>query len=120
MTRTLFTILISAAATIAQVQSLLEQGANSDARDANANTALHFAASFGYTEIAQLLVDAGADAHAINDFNATPIKSAMGWGHRDIVEILRSTDEPTQSNVTFSAAFAGFVDAVFGVDLASA
>ncbi|HEY6990300.1 MAG TPA: ankyrin repeat domain-containing protein [Bryobacteraceae bacterium] len=49
------------------------------ARDRRGATLLMHAAAFGNVQILNLLVDAGADVNAVNDFDAT----ALLWGARD-------------------------------------
>ena len=111
MTRTLFTILISAVATIAQaselievtrmndvaqVRTLLEGGADTESRDAHGNTALHFAAGYGYAEIAQVLVDFGADVNAVGRIGNTPLQFAAEEGITDVARILIENGANTQ------------------------
>ena len=52
------------------------------------NTSLNFAGIYGLTDIADALVDAGADLNLINDDNFTPLCNAAAWGHTSIVTIL--------------------------------
>ena len=52
------------------------------------NTSLNFASIYGLTNIADALVDAGADLNLINDDNFTPLCNAAAWGHTSIVTIL--------------------------------
>ena len=73
---------------VAQVQSLLADGANVNATDASGNTALHFAAAFGFSEIAQTLVAAGADVDARGRIDNTPLHLAAQEGHSDVAALL--------------------------------
>ena len=52
------------------------------------NTSLNFAGIYGLTDIADALVNAGADLNLINDDNFTPLCNAAAWGHTSIVTIL--------------------------------
>ncbi len=52
------------------------------------NTSLNFAGIYGLTDIADALVNAGADLNLINDDNFTPLCNAAAWGHTSIVNIL--------------------------------
>tara|TARA_B100000401_G_scaffold323697_1_gene224327 strand:- start:611 stop:1201 length:591 start_codon:yes stop_codon:yes gene_type:complete len=52
------------------------------------NTPLNFASIYGLTDIANALVDAGADLNLINSDNFTPLCNAAAWGHTSVVTIL--------------------------------
>ena len=52
------------------------------------NTPLNFAGIYGLTDIANALIDAGADLNLINDDNFTPLCNAAAWGHTSVVTIL--------------------------------
>ena len=49
------------------------QSPGTKARDARGNSPLMYAAAFGSLESMRLLLDAGADPNAANDFAATPL-----------------------------------------------
>jgi len=53
-------------------------------------TALIIAAQEGHTDIARVLVVAGAEARVENEYGNSPLTLARGYGHRDIVTILES------------------------------
>jgi ankyrin repeat protein len=53
-------------------------------------TALHYAASYGYTEIAELLLAKDADVNAKTSKGDAPLHYAASYGHKDIVELLLS------------------------------
>jgi ankyrin repeat protein len=57
---------------------LLDAGADVNARDMRGQTALHGAASRGYTELVQLLAERGADLRAADATGATPLDAANG------------------------------------------
>jgi ankyrin repeat protein len=58
--------------------ALLEAGAAIDRTDARGRTALHYAAAAGYTDVALLLVDRGANLAAVDADGVTPIDAANG------------------------------------------
>ncbi|CAG9313099.1 unnamed protein product [Blepharisma stoltei] len=49
---------------------------------------IHFAAEYGYLDILQELVTAGADINAIDSYQRTPVMVSCGMGHLDIVRYL--------------------------------
>ena len=74
----------------AEVQTLIEAGADVNASGRIGNTALIYAAQEGHSEIVELLLEAGAYAHQANDFNATAQSLAEGYGHREIAHKLHT------------------------------
>ena len=63
-------------ATEAEVQAVLDGGANVMERDENGSTPLHWAASGSTPANIQALLDAGADVMARNEYGSTPLHSA--------------------------------------------
>jgi ankyrin repeat protein len=63
---------------LATAEALLDAGAAIDARDARGRTALHHAASVGYTDVAKLLVERGADVKTVDADGLTPLDAANG------------------------------------------
>jgi len=65
-----------------------------DARSPDDATALHFAAFFAQPQTARLLVDHGADVHAVSPTfgNVTPLHSAAAGGSPEIVHLLLEAD----------------------------
>ena len=63
---------------IEAAQALLDAGANIDAADARGQTALHGAASKGYTQLVQLLADRGAKLDAADVNGSTALDAANG------------------------------------------
>ena len=64
----------------AAVRTLLEEGADVDAREGDASTALHWASYHDNREIAELLIGAGAEVDAANDLGVTPLWAACENG----------------------------------------
>jgi ankyrin repeat protein len=73
---------------IEEVRSLIAAGADLNARDMLGKTALHKAASAGYTEIAKDLIEAGAALEARDNLDRTPFHLAASWGHTEIAKAL--------------------------------
>lgn len=63
---------------LATAEALLDAGAAIDARDARGRSALHHAASVGYTDVVKLLVERGADPKAVDADGLTPLDAANG------------------------------------------
>jgi hypothetical protein len=51
-------------------------------------TPLHEAASWGHKEVAELLIDNGADVNVKNGFGQTPLHKAARWGRKEVAELL--------------------------------
>jgi ankyrin repeat protein len=58
---------------LAAVQNLIAQSTNVNARQGDGATALHWAAYLGNVEMAQVLIDAGADVRVANRNGSTPL-----------------------------------------------
>ena len=60
------------------------------ARSSDGFTALHFAAFFGKAEVARILVEAGADVHAVadNEMRVQPLHSAAAGRHLEVCRLL--------------------------------
>ncbi len=87
--------------------ALLEAGAAIDQRDARGRTALHYAAAAGYTDVALLLVERGANVAAVDADGVTPVDAANGklrGGRRGGATAYPGTAEALQS---LTAATAG-------------
>jgi hypothetical protein len=72
---------------LAGVQAELDKGANVNAKMWR-RTPLHSATAGGHTEIAELLIDNGADVNANEDYGWTPLHLAAKYGHREVAELL--------------------------------
>jgi ankyrin repeat protein len=72
------------------IRTLLDQGANVDAADADGTTALHWASYRDDVESADLLIKAGAAVNAANDLGATPLWTASLNGSDAMVRRLLS------------------------------
>lgn len=100
------------------VRSLLEDGADVNARQADGATALHWAAYRGDASLAELLLEAGADASAANRNGSTPMWLAASRG--DAVTIALLLEHGADANEALAlgrrplmlAARSGRVDAV--------
>ena len=72
-----------------KVRKLLESGMI----DVNCNTGsdwtpLHWAADRGHKEVAELLIESGAEVKKVDDRGWTPLHSAAERGHKEVAEIL--------------------------------
>jgi hypothetical protein len=52
-------------------------------------TALHYAAGFGFVELAKAFIDRGADPDARDDDGKTPLQVAVETDHAEVAELLR-------------------------------
>ena len=59
------------------MKTLLGQGAKVDVKDVNENTPLHYAASTGHLEVAELLIGKGAPLNAKNKKSMEPLYAAI-------------------------------------------
>ena len=71
----------------AQVRSLLDQGANREARDKMGRTPLLLATHNNQVEAAKVLIDAGADVNAKDSIEDSPYLYAGARGHNDILKL---------------------------------
>lgn len=71
------------------VRRLIREGANVNGRNSGGRTPLHEAVRDGLTDIANVLIDSGADVNATTrGFGETPLHYAVRFGHSDLVDIL--------------------------------
>jgi uncharacterized protein len=104
---------------MAALQALLKQHTLVNAAQPDGTTALHWAAHWNDAETAGLLLKAGADAKAVNQYGATPLSEAAALGNAAIIEqrLKAGADPNTRSTadgetVLMISARAGNVDSV--------
>ena len=73
---------------LAQVRSLLRDGANPNAKDATGNTLLMYAAGSGKLDLVKFLIDRGADVHAKRPDGQTVLLHAAGAGNTEVLRLL--------------------------------
>ena len=73
-------------------RTLIEHGADVNAKAENDLTPLHTAAARGNLESARLLLEHGADVNAMSKDGKAPIDYAQERNHPEMVEFLKSTD----------------------------
>jgi ankyrin repeat protein len=64
-----------------------------------------YAARDGYSEIVELLVARGAQVHAQNEYGNSALGLAEGWGHREVVELLKRRPEWPQPRSLLAGLF---------------
>ena len=62
-------------------------------------TALHEAARSGRKEIAELLIDKGAEVNAQGQYMGTPLHYAIGEGHKEIAELLIAKEADVNAKI---------------------
>lgn len=80
-----------------KVKRILALGIDIDAKDEYERTALHDACYYGHTEIAQLLIDAGADESLVDQFGHTPREDAQEKQAENVLSLLDSTSNTPRS-----------------------
>lgn len=90
---------------VKQVQSLLESNHSLINGACFGMTPLHFAANYGKTDIAKILIEKGADILESADYYETPIESAVVGGNVDTVKLFLSKlgKRPLPGKCIFSA-----------------
>jgi ankyrin repeat protein len=73
---------------VQEVRSLIEEGADVNARDEDDFTPLHVAAEYGHTDVAALLIEWGADVNAQDDMGWTPLHKAAIWSRTEAAAVL--------------------------------
>jgi tetratricopeptide (TPR) repeat protein len=71
------------------VRSLLEKGANVNAKDGTGETALMKAAYYGYADVVSVLIEKGASVEAKNSNGETALQLAELRKHAEVVQLLR-------------------------------
>ena len=74
---------------LAEVERLLSEGADIDARSDNGMTPLILASWRGHTKVVELLLREGADVYAETNTGSTALKLATERGHKEIVRMLQ-------------------------------
>jgi ankyrin repeat protein len=72
---------------IEAVKQHIAAGTDVDAKTGG-ETPLHWAARFGQSQVAELLIAEGADVNAKNVVGQTPLHLATGASHKEIIELL--------------------------------
>ncbi|XP_045921751.1 protein phosphatase 1 regulatory subunit 16A [Micropterus dolomieu] len=76
------------AAMLADIQGLVQNGADLNAQDDNGATLLHIASANGYMSVAELLLEHRAQVEVKDSDGWTPLHAASCWGHIQMVELL--------------------------------
>jgi ankyrin repeat protein len=72
------------------VELLIAKGASLEIRDKETGaTPLYNAASWGRTDVLEVLLEAGADPVAASKAGITPLQAAIDNGHTEAADILR-------------------------------
>ncbi|KAK4530831.1 hypothetical protein CCYA_CCYA05G1688 [Cyanidiococcus yangmingshanensis] len=75
---------------IAAVRSFIQEGVDVRQADYDRRTALHLAAAEGYTKVAHLLIEAGADVLATDRWGSTPLQEAIRFKHPETAVYLEA------------------------------
>lgn len=73
---------------IEEMEKLISEGEDIEAKDEEGSTALQWAVNAGDTEAAQLLLENGADINTIDTWETTPLIYASSFDHPEMVELL--------------------------------
>ncbi|KAE8723302.1 basic 30 kDa endochitinase-like [Hibiscus syriacus] len=68
----------------------LEKGVEPNGADYDKRTALHLAASEGWTEVVVLLLEKGADVNSLDRWGRTPLSDARSFRHHEVCKILEA------------------------------
>ncbi len=82
------------------VRTLLENGADVNAKQVDGMTALHWAVYHDVLNAAKLLVKAGANVKATNRYGVAPLSLACENGNAELVELLLSAGSRSQHLAT--------------------
>jgi len=73
---------------VEMTRTLIQEGADKNARDVDEESPLHLAARWDQLGVARILLDAGADLHARSIAQMTPLHLASHGGHSEMVKVL--------------------------------
>uniref|UniRef100_I3KAH3 Glutamic--pyruvic transaminase n=1 Tax=Oreochromis niloticus TaxID=8128 RepID=I3KAH3_ORENI len=76
------------AAMLADIQALVQSGADLNAQDDNGATLLHIVSANGYMSVAELLLENKAQVDVKDSDGWTPLHAASCWGQMQMVELL--------------------------------
>ncbi len=74
---------------VTAIKTLIEQGAEVDAKDENGRTALMYAVEQNRTAAAQVLLARGVNVQVKDKFGMTSLKKAKQFGYKDTIELLK-------------------------------
>ncbi|MDD5007115.1 MAG: ankyrin repeat domain-containing protein [Syntrophorhabdaceae bacterium] len=83
------------------VRTLIEKGANVNAKDSDGYTALLWAAYYGNTDVVRALIEKGADVNAQNKRKQTPLHLAADKGHTNTARLLVEKGADVNAKDTF-------------------
>ncbi len=86
---------------IERVKELIEADPDQvNTKSRGGNTALHFAAMFGYLELAELLIEKNSDVNAVTNRGRIPLHYAVSRYYKEVIELL--IDSGSDVNATDS------------------
>ena len=90
---------------VAATRASLEQGADVNAAQGDGMTALHWAAELGHDQLAQVLLNSGANTSAVTRIGRyTPLHVAAKGGHAAVVRLLADAKADVNATTTTGAA----------------
>ena len=67
----------------------MQKGVDVNAKDWLGYAPLHWAVYFGYSDVAEILIEKGASSDLISDTGRTPIELAEAMDYGDLAELLK-------------------------------